>query len=57
MHIEMILLVEWNERFTEIISAKAKEVCKSRIISFLEGGYDLDALSDSVEAHVAVLRS
>ena len=45
------------ERFTEIISAKAKEVCKSRIISFLEGGYDLDALSDSVEAHVAVLRS
>lgn len=45
------------ERFTEIISLKAKEICKGRVISFLEGGYDLSALADSVEAHIAVLKS
>ncbi len=45
------------EQFTDIISHKAKEICEGRIISFLEGGYNLEALAESVEAHVAVLRS
>ncbi len=45
------------ERFTEIIHNKAKEICNGRIISFLEGGYDLEALAESVEAHIAVLKS
>lgn len=45
------------EQFTDIILKKAKEVCQGRIISFLEGGYDLEALAESVEAHVAVLKS
>ena len=33
----------------------ADEMCQGRLISFLEGGYDLDALADSVEAHAAAL--
>ncbi|MCZ8239758.1 MAG: histone deacetylase [Leptospiraceae bacterium] len=45
------------EKFTRLIQDKAKEHCGGKIISFLEGGYDLKALSDSVEAHVSVLIS
>ena len=33
----------------------AAESCGGRVVSVLEGGYDLDALADSVAAHVAVL--
>jgi acetoin utilization deacetylase AcuC-like enzyme len=44
------------ERFSELILKKAKEVCDSRIISFLEGGYNLQALAESVEAHISVLK-
>lgn len=33
----------------------AGEVCNGRIVSVLEGGYDLDALAQSVAAHVDVL--
>jgi len=33
----------------------ADELCGGRLVSLLEGGYDLDALSQSVAAHVAVL--
>jgi acetoin utilization deacetylase AcuC-like enzyme len=33
----------------------AQEVCQGRIVSTLEGGYDLNALSDSVRAHVTEL--
>ena len=33
----------------------AEQHCGGRIISFLEGGYDFQALADSVEAHAAVL--
>ncbi|MCE9500626.1 MAG: histone deacetylase [Leptospira sp.] len=43
------------EKFTVIMKKKAEELCQGRIISFLEGGYDLHALADSVEAHLAVL--
>jgi acetoin utilization deacetylase AcuC-like enzyme len=43
----------------EWITAKMKEVAakyaKGRIVSSLEGGYNLDALARSVEAHVRVL--
>ncbi|MDZ4772991.1 MAG: histone deacetylase [Planctomycetota bacterium] len=37
-------LVEWT-----------KTHCDGRLVSLLEGGYDLDALADSVEAHVGEL--
>lgn len=43
------------ENFTWWIKEKAKEHCKGKIVSLLEGGYDLTALADSVEAHVSVL--
>ena len=33
----------------------AEECCAGRLVSSLEGGYDLDALADSVAAHVGVL--
>ncbi len=33
----------------------ASQYCNGRIISFLEGGYSLEALADSVEAHSLVL--
>lgn len=33
----------------------ADQHCKGRVISFLEGGYDLDALAESVDAHAQVL--
>ena len=33
----------------------AQEHCDGRVVSTLEGGYDLDALADSVAAHVSVL--
>ena len=33
----------------------AEEMCQGRVVSVLEGGYDLDALAASVAAHVDVL--
>jgi acetoin utilization deacetylase AcuC-like enzyme len=33
----------------------AKRVCGGRVVSTLEGGYDLDALAASAAAHVQAL--
>jgi acetoin utilization deacetylase AcuC-like enzyme len=51
----MELETESFAKFTEWTLKKAKEHCQGKIVSFLEGGYDLTALSESVEAHVSVL--
>ena len=40
---------------TEKVCAIAKARCASRIVSTLEGGYDLKALADSASAHVKAL--
>lgn len=40
---------------TQRICEVADEVCEGRVVSSLEGGYDLDALAESTAAHVAVL--
>jgi acetoin utilization deacetylase AcuC-like enzyme len=40
---------------TEEIVAAAGRRCQGRVVSFLEGGYDLSALARSVAAHVGVL--
>ncbi len=40
---------------TRRICEVAKEVCGGRVVSTLEGGYDLEALAASVAAHVEVL--
>lgn len=42
-------------RATELICEIATRCCPGRIVSALEGGYDLPALSRSVEAHLRVL--
>ena len=33
----------------------AKELCDGKIVSILEGGYDLTALKDSVDYHIKSL--
>ncbi|MCB1188921.1 MAG: histone deacetylase [Leptospiraceae bacterium] len=45
------------EKMSNLLKQKAKEYCNGRLLSFLEGGYDLKALADSVEAHLSVLVS
>lgn len=45
-------MYEW---MTEKITSIAGECCKGRVISFLEGGYSLPALAESVQLHAEVL--
>ncbi len=40
---------------TRAICDLARECCQGRVVSVLEGGYDLDALADSVAAHIEEL--
>ena len=40
---------------TEALMAAAERHCKGRIVSMLEGGYDLTALAKSVAVHVKML--
>ena len=41
---------------TTMIRQLAEDCAEGRIVSLLEGGYNLDALSDSVRAHLYALR-
>ncbi|MEM7210834.1 MAG: histone deacetylase family protein [Pseudomonadota bacterium] len=41
---------------TERLTDLAAELCDGRVVSTLEGGYDLDGLAESVAAHVEVLQ-
>ena len=51
-----LMLVEADYAWsTERLTAIAKKHARSRIVSSLEGGYDLDALAESAAAHVAAL--
>lgn len=43
------------KRMTEIMLGLAEEFCEGRLLSILEGGYDLRALQECTEAHVTVL--
>jgi acetoin utilization deacetylase AcuC-like enzyme len=43
------------EKFTKIMKKAADEHCSGRLLSFLEGGYNLEALAESVDAHLSVL--
>lgn len=42
-------------KLTEIVMEIAEECCDGRIVSALEGGYDLDGLGRCVEAHIRAL--
>ncbi len=62
MHITMIRLagLNWDEDdfawLTGRICDLADAHCSGRVVSTLEGGYDLQALAASVAAHVSVLK-
>ncbi|MGB5066513.1 MAG: histone deacetylase family protein [Albidovulum sp.] len=51
--------LNWNEAdfawITHAICDVADDCCQGRVVSSLEGGYDLDALGASVAAHLRVL--
>lgn len=51
----MFLTKTGFENLTEIAADIADEFCQGRIISLLEGGYNLDKLAESVAAHINVL--
>ncbi|MEP3944729.1 histone deacetylase family protein [Ascidiaceihabitans sp.] len=42
-------------KMTKMILQTAQDLCKGRVVSVLEGGYDLDALAASARAHVQEL--
>jgi acetoin utilization deacetylase AcuC-like enzyme len=42
-------------QMTKIAKDIAEKCCDSRLVSILEGGYNLEALAASVEAHIRVL--
>jgi acetoin utilization deacetylase AcuC-like enzyme len=51
-----VMLVEDDYRWlTQELLTIAKEICASRVVSALEGGYDLNALAASVAVHVECL--
>ena len=51
----MKITPEGYAALTRIVKSIAAEHCHGRLVSVLEGGYNLDALAKSVEAHVRVL--
>ena len=51
----MSLTEDGYAAMTSILKASADKHCGGRIISLLEGGYDLAALGASVEAHLRAL--
>ena len=51
----MEVTAEGFAELTRIVKGIAEAHCKGRLVSILEGGYDLDGLVDSVESHLRVL--
>ena len=54
---QMEVSTECYGTMTELIVTAANEICQGRLISMLEGGYDPNALADSVHAHLKNLLS
>jgi acetoin utilization deacetylase AcuC-like enzyme len=52
---QLMLVEEDYSWVTERLMACAARHCEGRIVSTLEGGYDLDALAKSAAAHVRAL--
>lgn len=44
-------------KLTEIVKGIAEDSCEGKLVSALEGGYDLKGLAESVEAHIRALMS
>ncbi|MEE8384320.1 MAG: SUMF1/EgtB/PvdO family nonheme iron enzyme [Dehalococcoidia bacterium] len=51
----MKVTAEGYARLTRIVKGIAAEHCRGRLVSVLEGGYSLEGLADSCEAHVRAL--
>jgi acetoin utilization deacetylase AcuC-like enzyme len=51
----MVLTTSAFSTMTTLLKASAEKHCKGRIVSLLEGGYDINALAESVEGHIAAL--
>ena len=51
----MNVTAEGYRDMTRIVKAIAEECCGGRLVSVLEGGYNTEALANSVEAHLSVL--
>lgn len=51
----MRLTTECYGKMTRLILDAAREICKGRLVSILEGGYNHNALSDSVLCHIKEL--
>jgi acetoin utilization deacetylase AcuC-like enzyme len=49
------LTAEGYESLTRTIMDLAKECCQGKLVSILEGGYNIKAFSESVEAHLTAL--
>ncbi len=47
--------VDTYTQLTDLITDTAQTLCKGRVVSLLEGGYDLDALAACARAHVQSL--
>ena len=47
--------VDTFTQLTDLITQSAQTLCKGRVVSVLEGGYDLDALAACARAHVQSL--
>ena len=52
---QLTVSTEGYERISAVLVALAEELCGGRLVSVLEGGYDLSALPESVSAHLAAL--
>ncbi|MDH5637336.1 MAG: histone deacetylase [Nitrospinota bacterium] len=51
----MFLSTQGYYKITSAIKSLADEVCHGKVVSVLEGGYNIKALGDSAEAHVKAL--
>ena len=51
--------LEWTERSYEVMTKRmmelAQKCCQGRLLSMLEGGYQLGSLSSSVSTHIRAL--
>jgi acetoin utilization deacetylase AcuC-like enzyme len=53
----LMVTISGFKELTMIIQKTADEVCNEKIVSILEGDYNIIALAESVHAHLAVLSS
>ena len=51
----MNVTAEGFAQLTKIVKLIAEQLCQGRLVCLLEGGYDLEGLADSVQAHIKVL--